>query len=134
MKKQDLLKRKVRDLNIGPDTTLTWYLPSFSALFDTPGGEALSVKMILVLAMIVIIYGNNIYNGKKIVRLSKEGKMDEVQKNKEDLSYDVIHIAGTYGGNSFSCNLSGVSPNINFLTPHVFRRFQTLMQKQLLNR
>ena len=59
---------------------LTWYLPSFSALFDTPGGEALSVKMILVLVMIVIIYGNNIYHGKKIVRLSKEGKMDEVQK------------------------------------------------------
>jgi Predicted integral membrane protein len=59
---------------------LTWYLPSYSALFDSEGGRALLVKMILVVIMIVIIYGNNLYHGKKIVRLSREGKMDEVQK------------------------------------------------------
>ena len=33
-----------------------------------------------LLAMVVIMYGNNIYHGKKIVRLASEGKLDEVKK------------------------------------------------------
>ena len=33
-----------------------------------------------MLAMVVIMYGNNIYHGKKIVRLASEGKLDEVKK------------------------------------------------------
>jgi len=71
---------------------LTWYLPSFSALFDTPGGEALLIKMILVVIMIIIIYGNNLYHGKKIVRLSKEGRMDAVKKIRK-LSHTMSFIS-----------------------------------------
>ena len=59
---------------------VTWYLPNLSDLFTTPPGELLFIKSVTVLAMVVIMYGNNIYHGKKIVRLASEGKLDEVKK------------------------------------------------------
>ena len=59
---------------------VTWYLPNLSDLFTTPSGELLFIKSLTVLAMIVIMYGNNIYHGKKIVKLASEGKLDEVKK------------------------------------------------------
>ncbi|MCL4350338.1 MAG: CopD family protein [Candidatus Thermoplasmatota archaeon] len=62
---------------------LTWYLPGGNyiyALFNTTGGQILLYKMILVLAMILLMYGNNLYHGKKIMSLVREGKMDEVRR------------------------------------------------------
>ena len=44
------------------------------------GGELLLVAEILIIIMIIIMYGNNMYHGKLIVRLNEEGKFDEVKK------------------------------------------------------
>ncbi len=58
----------------------TWYLGSVSALFDTTGGKLLLAKIIVVGVDILIIYTNNLYHGKKITRLAREGKLEEVRK------------------------------------------------------
>lgn len=58
----------------------TWYLGSISALFETTGGELLLAKIIVVGVDILIIYTNNLYHGKKITRLAREGKLEEVRK------------------------------------------------------
>lgn len=57
-----------------------WFLPFPSALFDTYSGRLLSVKMISVLAMILLMYGNNIYHGKRMMRFARDGKFDELKK------------------------------------------------------
>lgn len=58
---------------------MSWYLPSpFD--FSTIGGKILLAKIFVVVAMIVIMYSNNVYHGKKIMRLSSEGKLDQVKK------------------------------------------------------
>ena len=57
-----------------------WYLPQPSDLITTLPGHILLSKMIVVAAMIGIVYGNNLYHGKRIMRLSKEGKKEELQK------------------------------------------------------
>lgn len=58
----------------------TWYLGTFSALFNTTGGQLLLAKIIVVGVDILIIYTNNLYHGKKITRLARERKLDEVRK------------------------------------------------------
>lgn len=58
----------------------TWYLPSFGALFTTTGGLILLVKGILVILVIAIIYTNNLYHGKKIMRLSEEKRYDDMKR------------------------------------------------------
>jgi uncharacterized membrane protein len=59
----------------------TWYLNyDISNLFDTQYGLTLLVKIILVGIMIVVMYGNNIYHGKKIMNLAREGKFEEMRK------------------------------------------------------
>lgn len=58
----------------------TWYLRSPSGLFDTTGGNILLAKVIVVGVDIVLIYANNLYHGKKIMRLAREGKLEEVRK------------------------------------------------------
>ncbi|MCL4323198.1 MAG: CopD family protein [Candidatus Thermoplasmatota archaeon] len=59
----------------------TWYLNyDYSALFNTPGGNILLVKIVLVGAMILIMYGNNMYHGKRIMEMAREGKMEELRK------------------------------------------------------
>ena len=58
----------------------TWYLGSFSALFDTTGGKLLLAKIIVVGVDILIIYTNNLYHGKKITKLAREGKLEEMRK------------------------------------------------------
>ncbi|MHB1440120.1 MAG: CopD family protein [Cuniculiplasma sp.] len=59
----------------------TWYLNyDFLALFNTTGGNILLVKIILVGAMILIMYGNNIYHGKRIMQMAREGRMEELRK------------------------------------------------------
>lgn len=58
----------------------TWYLPSTAALFDTTGGQILFAKGILVVLVIIIIYTNNLYHGKKIMKLAEEKKFDEMKR------------------------------------------------------
>lgn len=58
----------------------TWYLGSASALFSTTGGRILLVKIIVVGIDIIMIYTNNLYHGKKIMRLAREGRLEEVKK------------------------------------------------------
>ncbi len=59
----------------------TWYLNyNISALFTTTGGRILFIKIILVGAMIIIMYGNNIYHGKRLMKMAREGRMDELRK------------------------------------------------------
>ncbi|MCL4451851.1 MAG: CopD family protein [Candidatus Thermoplasmatota archaeon] len=57
-----------------------WYLPQPSDLITTLPGHILLTKMIVVAAMIGIVYVNNLYHGKRIMRLSREGKKEELQK------------------------------------------------------
>lgn len=64
------------------------YLPSLSDLETTAGGKLLLIKIILVIVMTALMYTNNLYHGKKIVRLSREGKMDEVKRIRK-----ITHIA-----------------------------------------
>ena len=58
----------------------TWYLGTFSALFNTTGGHLLLAKIIVVGIDIIIIYANNLYHGRKIMRLAREGKLEEVRR------------------------------------------------------
>lgn len=64
------------------------YIATFSDLTTTAGGKLLLAKSITVVIMIVLMYANNIYHGKRIVRLSSEGRFDEVRKIRK-----VTHIA-----------------------------------------
>jgi uncharacterized membrane protein len=57
-----------------------WYLPQPSDLTTTLPGKILLSKIAVVAAMIAIVYGNNMYHGKRIMRLSREGKKEELQK------------------------------------------------------
>jgi uncharacterized membrane protein len=56
------------------------YLPKLSDLTTTTGGQLLLAKGIIVVIMLVLMYANNIYHGKKLVRLSQEGKFDEMKR------------------------------------------------------
>lgn len=38
------------------------------------------MKIVLVGAMILIMYGNNLYHGKRIMKMAREGRMDELRK------------------------------------------------------
>ncbi|GGM71557.1 hypothetical protein GCM10007108_07080 [Thermogymnomonas acidicola] len=58
----------------------TWYLGGNYDLLATEGGRILLAKVILVGIMIFVIYFNNIYHGRKITRLAREGKIQEVQR------------------------------------------------------
>ncbi len=56
----------------------SWYLPSTDALFDTYPGYLLLVKIVLVIALVVLVSLHGIYFGAKIVRLSREKKLKEL--------------------------------------------------------
>ncbi len=56
------------------------YLPDLSDLTTTLGGQLLLAKGIIVVIMIVLMYANNIYHGKLLVRLAKEGRFDEMKR------------------------------------------------------
>lgn len=58
-----------------------WYLGGKpSNLLNTAGGEVLLIKSIVVAVDIAIIYINNLYHGKRIMKLSQAGRHDEVKK------------------------------------------------------
>ncbi len=56
------------------------YLFNFSLYFESIGGELLFSAEILIIIMIIIMYGNNMYHGKLIVKLNEENKFDEIKR------------------------------------------------------
>ena len=58
----------------------SWYLPSTGALFDTYLGNLLLVKIVLVTVLVALIYLHGLYFGRKIVRLARERKLEELKK------------------------------------------------------
>lgn len=64
------------------------YLPSLSDLETTTGGQILLEKSIIVAIMLILMYANNIYHGKKIMRLSEEKKYDEMERIRR-----ITHVA-----------------------------------------
>jgi uncharacterized membrane protein len=56
----------------------TWYLPSANGLLEYPG-TLLLAKAILVTLLLALIYVHNVYFGKRIIRLAKEAKLDELK-------------------------------------------------------
>lgn len=64
------------------------YLPQFSDLTTTAGGQLLLAKSITVIVMVVLMYANNIYHGKRIVNLAAQGKLDEVKRIRK-----ITHVA-----------------------------------------
>lgn len=57
-----------------------WFLPSPGSLFSTYTGRVLLVKMIIVVLMITVTYGNNIYHGRRMMSYAREGKLEELGK------------------------------------------------------
>ena len=57
----------------------SWYIPSAGGLLEYPGAILLS-KMILAAILLLLIYVNNLYLGRRIVRLAREGKLDELKQ------------------------------------------------------
>ena len=60
----------------------TWYLgPDFiNALLYTSGGQILFLKGIVVVAMVLLMYANNMYHGKRIMKMAQEGDMEGLKK------------------------------------------------------
>jgi putative copper resistance protein D len=56
----------------------TWYLPSANGLLEYPG-TILLAKVILVVLLVALIYVHNVYFGKRIIRLAKEARLDELK-------------------------------------------------------
>lgn len=56
----------------------TWYLPSANGLFEYPG-TLLLTKVILVALLLALIYVHNVYYGRRIMRLAKEARLDELK-------------------------------------------------------
>ncbi len=56
----------------------TWYLPSAGALFDSYAGRLLLVKASAVVALIALLYVSNVYFGRRITRLAREGRLEEL--------------------------------------------------------
>ncbi|HKM77874.1 MAG TPA: CopD family protein [Candidatus Bathyarchaeia archaeon] len=57
----------------------SWYVSSVSSLVSYPG-TILLTKMILVAVLIFLVYLNNAYFGKQIVRLGKERRLEELRQ------------------------------------------------------
>ncbi|WP_010916415.1 hypothetical protein [Thermoplasma volcanium] len=61
---------------------------NFGLLTTTIGGKILLAKVIVVWIMIVLMYANNIYHGKLIMRLAEEKKYDEMKRIRK-----ITHVA-----------------------------------------
>jgi len=57
----------------------TWYLPSMGALFDTYAGNLLLAKLCAFAALLVLLYVSNVYFGRRITMLAKEGRLEELK-------------------------------------------------------
>ncbi|MEM0139234.1 MAG: DUF2269 domain-containing protein [Ferroplasma sp.] len=70
------------------------YLLNFSLYFQSLAGELLFVAEILIILMIIIMYGNNMYHGKLIVRLNEKGEYEKIKKiRKVTHIYSMITMA-----------------------------------------
>ncbi len=58
---------------------MTWYLPSMGALFDTYAGRLLLSKLFAFALLLVLLYVSNIHFGRRITRLAKEGRLEELK-------------------------------------------------------
>lgn len=58
---------------------VSWYLPTPGALFDTLLGALLLVKVVLVVVLVALIYVANVYFGKRIVKLARENRLEELK-------------------------------------------------------
>lgn len=58
---------------------MTWYLPSMGALFDTYAGRLLLSKLLAFALLLVLLYVSNVYFGRRITLLAKEGKLEELK-------------------------------------------------------
>jgi len=56
------------------------YLENFSLYFSSTEGYILFAAEILIIIMIIIMYGNNIYHGRLIVKLNEQNRFEEVKK------------------------------------------------------
>jgi len=56
----------------------TWYLPSANGLLEYPG-TLLLTKAILFALLLALIYVHNVYYGKRIIRLAKDARLDELK-------------------------------------------------------
>jgi copper resistance protein D len=57
----------------------TWYLKSTDALFNSYAGNLLLAKVVLVVILVVLLYVSNTYFGRKIVKLAKEMRLEELK-------------------------------------------------------
>jgi len=69
----------------------TWYLGSVESLFRTYSGNLLLIKIILTLILIILIYYNNRYIARKIVKLAEEKRYKELS-NLRKLSRPISFI------------------------------------------
>ncbi|MEM0287764.1 MAG: CopD family protein [Nitrososphaerota archaeon] len=56
----------------------SWYLPSYSALLSTIPGRLLLAKVLSVALLLIGVYSHNVYFGRKIVSLAREGKVQQL--------------------------------------------------------
>ena len=75
----------------------TWYLGNDFTydLLNTESGQILLVKGIFVVAMVLLMYGNNIYHGKRIMKMSQEGDLEglkRLRKTSHLLSYITLAL------------------------------------------
>ncbi|MDG7001005.1 MAG: CopD family protein [Nitrososphaerota archaeon] len=59
---------------------LAFYVSSPAGLLSTFVGNLLLTKITVVIVMIALMYFNNLYHGKKIMKLASQGKLDEVKR------------------------------------------------------
>ena len=56
------------------------YFTSFGSAIQTQWGYVLTVKIVAVALMYGILYGNNLWHGKKFPKLAEAGKFDELKR------------------------------------------------------
>ncbi len=57
----------------------TWYLPSAGALFTSYAGYLLLAKLSAFSALLLLLYVSNVYFGRRITRLAREGRLEELK-------------------------------------------------------
>lgn len=63
------------------------YITNFSASIHTTWGYVLTVKIVAVALMYLILYGNNLWHGKKFPKLAEDGKFDELKRMRKLAHY-----------------------------------------------
>lgn len=58
---------------------VTWYLPSMGDVLTSYAGRLLLVKVSAVVLLIFLLYLSNVYFGKRITKLAREGRLEELK-------------------------------------------------------